>query len=37
MLARRFALVCLLWPAFRRDVAAIVHIRHLLAEARSPR
>ncbi|MCR6685096.1 lipopolysaccharide biosynthesis protein [Pseudoxanthomonas sp.] len=36
-MAAGFALVCLLWPAFRRDVAAIVHIRHLLAEARSQR
>ena len=32
-----FGLVCLLWPAFRRDVQSIIHIRHLLAEARSRR
>lgn len=36
-MAGAFGLVCLLWPAFRRDVAAIIHIRHLLAEARSKR
>ena len=36
-MAVAFGLVCLLWPAFRRDVQSIIHIRHLLAEARSRR
>ena len=31
------ALLAVLWPAFRRDIASILHTRHLIAEARSHR
>jgi hypothetical protein len=32
-LCAAFALLCLLWPAFRRDVAGILHTRTLLRSA----
>lgn len=34
-MAATFSLLCLLWPAFRRDVAGILHTRTLLRSARS--
>lgn len=36
-MAAGFGVLCLAWPAFRRDVASILQIRHLLAEARRSR
>ncbi|MDH5835573.1 lipopolysaccharide biosynthesis protein [Luteimonas kalidii] len=36
-MAGGFAVLVLAWPAFRRDVASIVQIRHLLAESRRHR